>query len=99
MLPFLATWTYEEGLPLETGIPGFRDSIVPVSGRTEEDTVHSFTAQYRPEEPVLVSGSCMGTSCYTGRPKRLGNGLRQRMRPIGKDVRGSGACLLYHTTD
>ena len=34
-----ATWTYEEGLPPETGIPGFWDSTVPVSGRTGEDTV------------------------------------------------------------
>ena len=26
MLPLLAARTYDEGLPLETGIPGFRDS-------------------------------------------------------------------------
>ena len=34
VLPLPATRTYEEGLPLETGIPRFPDSAVPVSGRT-----------------------------------------------------------------
>ena len=33
VLSFPAAWTHEEGLPLETGIPGFRDSTVPVSSR------------------------------------------------------------------
>ena len=70
MLPLSAAWTHEEGLPPETGIPGFRDSAVPDSGRPGEDTVHSSTAWYRPEEPVSVSGSYMGTSHFTGRPKR-----------------------------
>ena len=72
MLSLPATWTYEEGLPLETGIPGFRDNVVPVSGRTREDTVYSSTDRYRPEEPVSVSGSCTGTSRYTGRPEMPG---------------------------
>ena len=70
MLPLSAAWTYEEGLPPETGIPGFWDSTVPVSSKTEEDTVRSSTAQYRPEEPVSVSGSYTGTSHFTGRPER-----------------------------
>ena len=70
MLPLLAAWTHEEGLPLETGIPGFWDSIVPVSGRTGEDTVRSSTTRYRPEEPVSVSGSYTGSSHFTGRPER-----------------------------
>ena len=59
-----------EGLPLETGILGFWDSIVPVSSRTGEDTVRSFTARYRPKELVSVSGSYTGTSRFTGRPER-----------------------------
>ena len=70
MLPLSATWTHEEGLPLETGIPGFWDSIVSVSSKTREDTVRSSTARYRPEEPVSVSGSYTGTSHFTGRPER-----------------------------
>ena len=70
MLPLSAAWTYEEGLPPETGISGFWDSTVPVSSKTEEDTVRSSTAQYRPEEPVSVSGSYTGTSHFTGRPER-----------------------------
>ena len=70
MLPLSAAWTHEEGLPLETGIPGFWDSTVPVSSRTGEDTVRSSTARYRPEEPVSVSGSYTGTSRFTGRPER-----------------------------
>ena len=68
--PLSAAWTHEEGLPPETGIPGFRDSTVPVSGRTGEDTVYSSIARYRPEEPVSVSGSYTVTSYFTGRPER-----------------------------
>ena len=69
VLPLSAAWTHEEGLPPETGIPGFWDSIVPVSSRTGEDTVHSSTARHRPERPVSVSGSYTGTSHFTGRPE------------------------------
>ena len=49
MLPLSAAWTHEEGFPLETGIPRFWDSIVPISSKTGEDTVRSSTARYRPE--------------------------------------------------
>ena len=70
MLPLLEAWTHEEGLPLETGIPGFWDSTVPVSSKTGENTVRSSTAWYRPKEPVSVSGSYTGTSYFTGRPER-----------------------------
>ena len=34
VLPLLTTWTHETGLPPETGIPRFWDSIVQVSSRT-----------------------------------------------------------------
>ena len=71
MLPLSAAWTHEEGLPPETGIPGFWDSIVLVSNRTGEDTVRSSTARYRQEEPVTVSGSHTSTSHFIGRPERL----------------------------
>ena len=98
MLPLPTTRTYQEGLPLETRIPRFWDSAVPVNGRTGEDTVYSSTAQYRPEEPVSVSGSCTGTSRYASRLERLGYGPRQRTRPTSRGVRGSGACLRHHTT-
>ena len=43
VLPLPAAQTYEEGLPPKIGIPGFRDSAVPVSGRIGEDTVYSST--------------------------------------------------------
>ena len=36
-------WAGETGLPPEAGILGLWDSTVPVSCRTEEYTVHSFT--------------------------------------------------------
>ena len=70
MLPLSAAWTHEEGLPSETGILGFWDSIVPVNSRIGEDTVRSSTTRYRPEEPVSVLGSYMSTSHFTGRPER-----------------------------
>ena len=72
VLSLLAAWTHEEGLPPETGIPGFRDSTVLVSSRIGEDTVYSSTAQYRLEKPVSVSGIYTGTSRYTSKPKRPG---------------------------
>ena len=71
MLPLSTAWTHEEGLPLKTGIPGFWDSIVLVSSKTGEDTVHSSTARYRPEEPVSVLGSYTGNSHFTSRPERI----------------------------
>ena len=55
---------------LETGIPGFRDNAVPDNGRTGDNTVHSSTSRYRPDESVSVSGSYTGTSHFTGRPER-----------------------------
>ena len=70
MILLSAAWTYETGLPLETGIPGFWDNTVPVSSRIGEDTVHSSTARYRPEGPVSVSRSYTGTPHFTGRLKR-----------------------------
>ena len=70
VLPLPAAWTHEDGLPPETGIPGFRDSAVPDSGRAGEDTVHSSTARYRSEEPVSVSASYTGTSRFTGKLER-----------------------------
>ena len=70
MIPLPTARTHEEGLPPKTGIPGFRDSTVPVSCRTGKDTVYSSTARYRPEEPVSVSGSYTDTSSFTGRPER-----------------------------
>ena len=70
MIPLSTAWTHEEGLPPETGIPGFWDSIVPVSSRTGEDTVRSSTAPNRQEDPVSVLGSYTGTSHFTSRPER-----------------------------
>ena len=70
MLPLSAAWTHEMGLPLETGIPKFWETTVPVSRRIGDDTVRSSTVRYRPERPVSVSGSYTGTSHFTGRPER-----------------------------
>ena len=70
MLPLSTAWTHEEGLSPEKMIPGFWDNTLPVSSRTGEDTIRSSTARYRPEEPVLVSGSYTGTSHIIGRPER-----------------------------
>ena len=97
VLPLPAARIYEERLPLETGIPRFWDSVVPVSSIIGEDTIYSSTARYRQENPASVSGSCTGTSCYTGKPERLGYGPRQNTRPTGRDVTSSGACLCHHT--
>ena len=76
MLPLPAAPTYEEGLPLETGILGFRDRAIPVSCGIGADTVYSSTPWYGSEEPVSVPGSCTGASHYTGRPEGPDYGLR-----------------------
>ena len=68
-------------MPSETGIPGFRDSTVLVSGGKGTDTVCSSISQYGPGEPGSVPGSCTGTSRYIGRPERPGYELRQRRGP------------------
>ena len=52
VLPLPTAWTYQEGLPPETRIPGFRDNTVLINGGTGEDTVYSSTSQYRLEGPV-----------------------------------------------
>ena len=70
MLSLSAAWTHEEGLPPETGIPGFWDSTAPVNSRTGEDTVCSSTTRYRLERPVSVLRSYTGTSHFIGRPER-----------------------------
>ena len=54
-------------IALETGIPGFWDSTVPVNGRTGEDTVYSSTVRYRPDEPVSISGCYISTPNNTDR--------------------------------
>ena len=43
MFPLPAARTYEEGLPSETGTPGFRGRAVPVSRGTRADTFYSST--------------------------------------------------------
>ena len=43
MLPLSAARTYEEGFPIETGIPGFQDNVVLVSCGTGADIVYSST--------------------------------------------------------
>ena len=91
MLPLPATRTYEEGLLPEIGIPGFWDNAFLVNGGIGEDTVHSSTAQYKPDGPVSVSGSYTGTSHYTGRSERPGYGPRQRTRSRDRDIRDSGS--------
>ena len=99
MLFLPSAWTYEAGLPLKVGIPGFRDNAVLVISVTGEDTVYSSTPQYWSEELVSVLGCCTSTSYYTDRPERPGYGSGPRIGPKGKDIRDSRACLRHHATD
>ena len=78
MLFMPTAWACETGLPLDIGIPGFWDSTVPVSGRTDEDTVYSSTARYRSEEPVSVSGCYTSTPSNTDRPEGPECGSKSR---------------------
>ena len=69
MFPLPTAWTYETGLPPDTGISGFWDSTVPISCRTGEDTVHSSIHSYGSEEPISVTGCYTSTFDSTDRPE------------------------------
>ena len=97
VLPLSAAWTHETGLPPETGIPGFWDSIVPVSSRTGEDTIRSSTARYRPEEPVSVSGSYLAPHISQAGPRGQSVGRGRGRGPQAETSGVQGACLLRHT--
>ena len=93
MFPLPAAWTYEEGLPLEAGIPRFGDGAVPVSCRTGEDTVHSSTPEYGSEEPVSVAGCYTSTFGNTNRLEGPDCGSRSGTELTGQDFGDPGACL------
>ena len=95
VLPLPAAWTFEEGLPLENGIPGFGNNAIPVSYGIRADTVCSSTSQYRPEEPVSVPKCCTCISRCIDRSKGPYYRPRQMTSPTSRD---SGACLHHHTT-
>ena len=61
----------EMGLPIETGIPGLWGSVVSISCKAGEYTVHSSTPYYGSEEPVSVSGCYTSTHNNTDRPEGL----------------------------
>ena len=77
------------------------DSAVPIINGKGVDTVHSFSPQYRLEEPASVLGCCIGAFFYIGRPKRqeYGSRSRSRTRPTGWDFRDPGVYLRSCTTD
>ena len=72
-------------MPLETGIPGFLDSAVPISCRTGEYKFHSSIPYYESEEPVSVSGCYTSTFGSTGGPKVPECGSRAGTRLTGRD--------------
>ena len=82
--------------PKRQGSQGFGTSQSQSVADQERIQFLSSTAQYRPEEPVTVSGRYTGTPPFTGRPERPEYGERQRTRPTGKDIRGPVACLRRH---
>ena len=43
MLFMSTTWACETGLPSKTRIPGFRDSVLPVTSGTGSDIIYSST--------------------------------------------------------
>ena len=93
MLPLPAAWTYETRLPLETGIPGFWDSTVPVSHIERKGAVHSTTPQWGSEEPVSVAGCYTSASGSTDGPEGPECGSRSGTEPAGQDIEDPGACL------
>ena len=85
MLFLLTAWACETGLPPETRILGFWDNTVPVSCRTEEDTVHSSTPWCGSKEPVSVARCYTSTFGSTDEPKRPECGSRSGTWLTGRD--------------
>ena len=76
MFSLQAAWTYEEGFPLETRIPEFKDSAVPINCEARVDTIYSSTPWYGSEKLVSVPRSYTRASRYTGRPEGPDYGSR-----------------------
>ena len=90
MFPLLITRTCETRLHVEAGIPGPRDTSVPIIGGTCTDTVCSFLPQCGLEEPVLVPGCYTSTFYCTDRLERLEYGSRSMTGLTGQDFRDLG---------
>ena len=60
MLPLPPTWTFEEGLSLEAGIPELWDALVLVINGTYTDTICSSLPYHGLGETVSVVGHCTG---------------------------------------
>ena len=99
MFPLPSARTCETRLPAEVGIPGIRDTLIPVINGTGANTVCSVSPQCKPEGPASVTGCYIDAFCYTDRLERLAYGSRSRIRLTGRDFRDLGACLRHHTVD
>ena len=93
MLPLPTAWTYETGLPQETGIPGIWESTVPTSHRTREGEIHSTTAWCGSEKQVSVVGCYTSASGSTYGLEGPECGSRSGTKAAGQDVEDPGACL------
>ena len=99
MFPLPSTRTCEARLPVEAGILGIQNTLVPVISGTGADTVCSFSPQCGPKGPVSVSGCCSGAFCYTDRSESSEYGSRPRTELMGRDFKDPGACLRDGTVD
>ena len=95
MLPLSATWTYEEGLPPETGIPGFgtaqsqsvagqeRIQYVPPQHGTGQRSQSQFQGATRapPISQAGPRGHCMGRGRGRG-PQAGTSGIQRRVYSI-----------------
>ena len=70
MLPLLAAWTCETGLPLEAGIPELWDTTVSGTSGASTDTVCFFLPQDGPEGPVSSTGYYISAFSVTDKSKR-----------------------------
>ena len=99
MLPLLAAWTREMGLPLKARILELWDTTVSSTSGPSTDTICSFLPQDRPEGLVSGVGYCASAFSVTDMSERLEYRPRQRSGAIGRHFRDLGACLRHSTTD
>ena len=98
---FLPTaWACETGLSSKTGIPRFWDSVVPVSGRTGEDTICSSTPSMGKRNKYQFQGAALAPSTsqtgHVGHGQSVGRGRPQDLQAESSGQAGQMTCYHCH---
>ena len=95
MLPLPTAWTYETGLPPETGSQGFWTAQSQLAIEQEGVQFIPPHPSGGSEEPVSVAGCYTSTSGSTDGPEGPECGSRSGTKLAGQDVEDPGTCLRH----